>query len=143
MKRGVAPRVDVVSTGWKLAHMTIHIDVDHQRRLMEVRAEGEVRLKDVEAFLDTMIVENALSYRKLIDSRNAEAKYIAADLVQLEARLTLYAHVDRRGAVAMVVDPKHVDLLDRLLQAGRPRRPACTFIDAAEAERWLARQPEA
>ncbi|MCW5735955.1 MAG: hypothetical protein KIS73_17630 [Enhydrobacter sp.] len=123
--------------------MAVRIDIDHQRRLVEVRAEGEVGLKDVEAFLDTIIVENALSYRKLIDARNAEAKYIAADLVQLEARLTLYAHVDRRGAVAMVVDPKYVDLLDRLLQAGRPRRPGCTFLDATEAERWLVEQPEA
>lgn len=122
--------------------MPVSVNVDHHRRLVQVYAEGEVGLKDVEAFLDTLIVESALPYRKFIDSRKAEAKYIAADVVQLEARLNLYAHVDRRGAVAMVVDSKHVDLLEQLLQLGRPQRPARAFLDAAEAEHWLGQQPE-
>src|SRR3954471_11632628 len=104
--------------------MPVSVDVDHQRRLVQVHAEGEVGLADVETFLDTLIVESALPYRKFIDSRKARAKYIAADLVQLAARLKLYAHVDRRGAVAMVVDSEHRDLLEQLLQLGRPQRPA-------------------
>ncbi|CAN5284803.1 hypothetical protein BH10PSE6_BH10PSE6_38190 [soil metagenome] len=122
--------------------MPVSVNVDHHRRLVQVHAEGEVGLKDVEEFLDTLIVESALPYRKFIDSRKAEPKYIAADVVQLEARLNLYTHVDRRGAVAMVVDSKHVDLLEQLLQLGRPQRPARAFLDAAEAEHWLAQQPE-
>lgn len=74
-----------------------------------------------------MIVENALSYRKLIDSRNAEARCIAADFAQLEARRTLQAHVDRRGAVAMVVDPKDADLLERLPRPAGPGAPPAPF----------------
>ena len=123
--------------------MPLSVSVDHQRRFVHVRADGEFRLKDAEAFLDTLAVENAMSYRKLVDSRNAHARYVAADLVQLAARMKLYRHVDRRGAVAIVVSPEQADLIEQLLELGRPQRPGRTFLDYAEAERWLNQQPEA
>jgi hypothetical protein len=122
--------------------MPLSVSVDHQSRLVRVHAEGDVGLKDVEGFLDTLVVDNAMAYRKFIDSRNAEARYVAADLVQLAARLKLYGHVDRRGAVAMVVHPQHRDLLEQLLQLGRPQRPARTFSDPDTAALWLDEQPE-
>lgn len=99
-------------------------------------------MKDIAGFLDTLILDNAMAYRKFIDSRDANSKYIAADLVQLAARLNIYRHVDRRGAVAMVVHPQHRDLLDQFLQLGRPQRPARTFLDPEVAARWLDEQPE-
>jgi hypothetical protein len=122
--------------------MPINVSIDHQRRFVYARAEGEVRLKDAEAFLDTLMVENALPYRKLIDSRDGEAKYVAADVVQLVARMKRYGLVDRRGAVAIAVNPKHRDLIEQFLELGRPQRPGRTFLDPAEAERWLEQQPE-
>ncbi len=122
--------------------MPVSVVVDHQHRLVRVHAEGEVGLKDVEGFLDALIVDNAMAYRKYIDSRNAIARYTAADVVQLAARLKVYGHVDRRGAVAMVVNPQHRDLLEQFLQLGRPQRPARTFLDPQTAELWLNEQPE-
>jgi hypothetical protein len=123
--------------------MSVSIEVDHQRRMVRVHAAGEVGLKDVEAFLDTMIVEDAMAYRKYVDSRNARARYVAADLVQLAARLKLYGHFPRRGAIAIVAAREHADLLESFLALGRPQRPARTFFDPAEAQHWLEQQPEA
>src|SRR5829696_8577494 len=86
--------------------MPLSFTIDHKRRFVHVRGDGQVGLKDVEAFFDALVVENALPYRKLVDSRNAVASYIDADLVQLAARIKLYAHIDRRGAVAVVANAK-------------------------------------
>jgi hypothetical protein len=123
--------------------MPVTVSVDHQHRFLHAHARGEVGLKDVEGFLDTLVIENAMSYRKFIDTRAAEARYTTPDVVQLAARLKLYGHLARRGAVAMVVAREHADLLEHFLALGRPQRPARTFFDADEAERWLRQQPEA
>lgn len=123
--------------------MPVTVSVDHKRRLLLARAAGEVGLKDVEGFLDTLVIEGTMAYRKFIDTRDAEARYTAPDVVQLAARLKLYGHLSRRGAVAIVVAPEHADLLEHFLALGRPQRPARTFFDPAEAERWLEQQPAA
>jgi hypothetical protein len=122
--------------------MPVSIAVDHQRRLVSVFAEQEVGLKDIEGFLDILFTDSAMAYRKFIDSRNARAVYTAADVTQLATRLNRYSLVDRRGAVAMVVHPEHRDVLERLLQLGRPQRPARTFLDPIAATLWLNEQPE-
>lgn len=122
--------------------MSVTTVVDHQCRQVRVHAEGEVGLTDIEGFLDALIVEDAMAYRKLIDTRSAIATYVAADLVQLVARLKIYGHLDRRGAVAMVVNPQHRDLLEQLLELGRSQRPARTFLDLETAVLWLDEQAE-
>jgi hypothetical protein len=122
--------------------MSFSVRIDHPRRFVHVRPEGEVRASDAEAFLDALVVESAMPYRKLIDSRSGEARYIAADIERLTARMKLYDHVDRRGAAAIVVDPKQRDRVEQFLELGRPQRPGRTFLDPSEAECWLEQQPE-
>lgn len=135
--------IDAGPAGWNLQDMPVHFTIDHDRRSMQVRADGDVGLKDVEAFLDSLVVESALPYRKFIDTRNATAVYVTADVVQLAARMKLYSHVDRRGAVAVVVNPQHRDLIEHFLELGRPQRPARCFLDPSEAATWLQQQRDA
>jgi hypothetical protein len=122
--------------------MPVSITIDHAHRSLQVHANGEIGLRDVEAFLDRLALEGAMAYRKYVDSRNATAKYTAADVVQLTARLNLYSHVNRRGAIAVVVNPEHRDIMEQFLALGRPQRPGRAFLDGDQAATWLQQQPD-
>ncbi len=123
--------------------MPVTFTIDHAKRFVHARAEGEVRLKDIEGFLDAVVVENALPYRKLFDGRRAIGKYIDNDVMLLAARVSVYAHIDRRGALAILTAPQYLELAACFLNLGRGDRPARSFLDEDEAINWLESQPEA
>jgi len=123
--------------------MPVTFTIDHDRRFAHARAEGVVGVKDVEAFLDAAVLENALPYRKLFDARQATFRYNGADVAVLAARVNLLAHIDRRGALALVTSARYAELAERFLTLGRGDRPARAFRDEDEAMRWLQEQPEA
>ena len=123
--------------------MPVTFAIDHERRLVHARAEGVVRVKDIEAFLDAVAVENALPYRKLFDGRGAIGRYDAADIAVLSARVNTLSHIDRRGALALVTSPRYAALADRFVVLVSSGRPARAFLDEDEARRWLEEQPEA
>jgi hypothetical protein len=122
--------------------MPVIFTIDHERHFVRARAEGVVEVKDMEALLDAVVLENALPYRKLFDTRQATFKHNGADVAVLAARVNLLAHIDRRGALALVTSPRHADLADRFLKLGRDDRPAQAFLDEDAAMRWLHEQPE-
>jgi len=123
--------------------MPVTFTIDHERRFVHARAEGLVALKDMEALLDAIVVENALPYRKLFDGRRAVGRYDGADIAVLAARINVHAHIDRRGALALVTRPQYAQLAERFLEFGRTGRPARSFLEEDEALRWLEAQPEA
>jgi hypothetical protein len=122
--------------------MPIQFTIDHANRLIRARAQGEVSLKDIEDFTDAIMVENAMPYRKLFDGRNAFGKYDDNDLMQLGARISAYASVERRGALAIVPSAEHIDLAKRFINLGKSGRPARVFDDPDEALQWLTAQPD-
>jgi hypothetical protein len=123
--------------------MPVTFAIDHERRFVHARAEGVVSTRDIDAFLDAVVVDNALPYRKLVDSRGAVGRYDAADMAVLAARVNTLRHIDRRGALALVISPQHAALTERFLALDRiGGRPARAFLDADEARRWLEEQPE-
>jgi len=113
--------------------MPIRFSIDHARRLVLARAEGEIALKDIEAFTDAVMVENAMPYRKLFDGRGSHGKYDDHDLMQLGARISAYASVERRGALAIVPSEEYLDLARRFVNLGKSGRPAGVFLDPDEA----------
>jgi hypothetical protein len=123
--------------------MPVTFAIDHERRFVHARAAGDVGVKDIEAFLDAVVVENALPYRKLFDGRQAVGRYSATDIAVLAARVNTYSHIDRRGALALVTTPRFAELAERFLSLGRNGRPSRAFLDEDEAMRWLESQPEA
>lgn len=127
--------------------MPIKFTIDHDKRQVEAVCDGDVALKDIEDFLDAIVVQSAIPYRKLFDGRRAIPVYtdINEDLMLLAARISAYAaHMDKRGALALIAgDPKSQELAARFLNLGKPAsRPGRAFIDEREARRWLAEQPE-
>src|SRR4029077_14413093 len=65
------------AAGWRPSRrsdrpaMPIRFTIDHATRYVEARAEGEIGLEDFESFLDAIVVQGAMPYRKLFDSRQA------------------------------------------------------------------------
>lgn len=122
--------------------MPIRYTFDHAKHLVTARAEGEITLQDIEEFTDAVMVENAMPYRKLFDGRGAFGKYDDHDLMQLGARISAYAAVERRGALAIVPSAEYMDLARRFINLGKSGRPARVFDNPDEALVWLLEQPD-
>ena len=127
--------------------MPITFKIDHAKRHVEALAEGGVTLKDIEEFLDALVVQGAIPYRKLFDGRRSVAKYVDldAELMSLAARISAYSsHLERRGPLAIVAgDLQSQELAARFLNLGKPAgRPGRAFLDDGKARRWLEEQPE-
>ncbi len=124
--------------------MPIHFTIDHKARFVEAKFDGVLVLKDVEDFCDSIVGQDALPYRKLIDGRTAVGKYDDNDVMALGARLSAYATMGPRGALAMVpAEGASLELTDRLINLGKDGRPAKAFHSVDEARKWLFAQAEA
>ena len=123
--------------------MPIQYTIDHKARTVDAKFDGTLVLQDIEDFADAVVGASALPYRKLIDGRTATGTYTDADVMALGARLSAYATMGSRGALALVpASAKYVELADRLLNLGKDGRPAKAFLSIDEARKWLAAQPE-
>ena len=124
--------------------MPITFTIDHKARYVEAKFDGHLVLKDIEDFCDSVVGQNGLPYRKLIDGRTAYGTYNDDDVMALGARMAAYATYGPRGALALVPAPEFsLELVDRLLNLGKGGRPAKGFLSIDEARKWLAAQPEA
>jgi len=124
--------------------MPIKFTIDHDKRYVEARVEGETRLEDIENFLDAVVLQGALPYRKLFDGRLAIGVYNDNDVMMLGARMSAYAaNLAPRGAVALLAANQEAsDLAMRFLNLSKSNRPAKVFLAEEEARKWLAAQPE-
>jgi hypothetical protein len=122
--------------------MPINVKIDHAKRWVEATAEGEVTLDDIETFLDAVLVADALPYRKLFDGRASFGKYTDEEVMRLAARLSAYASLGRRGAVALVTPVQYYELAARVLNLDTPERPGRIFLDPDKARAWLEGLPE-
>src|SRR5438445_302981 len=120
--------------------MPIHFTIDHDKRYVEARAEGETGLEDFENFLDAIVLQGALPYRKLIDSRLAVGTLNDHDIMMLGARMSAYAsNLGPRGAIAFVVtSPAPASIPTRVVNLAPADRPAKVFRSEDEARKWLA-----
>lgn len=123
--------------------MPITFKIDHARRYVIARAEGQITLEDIETFTDAVVVQDALPYRKLFDGRTAYGKYTDEELMRLAARVSAYASLSsNRGALAIVPAREYFDLASRFVNLGQSDRPARVFLEVELAERWLESQPD-
>jgi hypothetical protein len=121
--------------------MPVRYTIDPSTRFVHAVAEDEVTLDDIETFLDAVVVAEALPYRKLFDGRTAYGKYTDSDLMQLAARISAYAAVEKRGPTAIVPSRDYYELAARFINLNK-NGPARVFLDVEEARRWLDAQPE-
>lgn len=122
--------------------MPIRWTISHEERLVVATTEGVVTLKDIEAYLDAVVVADAAPYAKLFDASDVDLQASDDDVMMLGARMRAYVATGPAGPVAFVVTtPLAREFVDRFLNLAAARRPADIFRTADEARRWLDAQP--
>jgi hypothetical protein len=123
--------------------MAYRLEIDHAKRFVHVRFEGITTLKDLEDYLDEVVVQGAMPYRKLVDSRKAIGQYDDADMMAMGARISAYAALEPRGPIAVVlISDDQLAVTERIHNLGGAKRPARIFFSETQARKWLAEQPE-
>lgn len=124
--------------------MPIAHEIDHAGRTMKARARGTVTYGEIVAHLAEERLDGGLAYRELIDARGGELDITPDEVRRLVAALRNLGQDGALGPTAVVVDSEFtfgmLRMLETLVEDVCAIRP---FRDHAEAERWLAEQPEA
>ncbi|HWD29492.1 MAG TPA: hypothetical protein VG387_20135 [Rhizomicrobium sp.] len=120
--------------------MPISFTIDHEKKFVHARTYDVVKIEHWEDYLDQIVVQGAMPYRKLYDNR--DGTFIDADPMRIAARVSAYAHFDPRGPVAVIaVSDASVEVARRVLNLGNAKRPAKLFHSETAARTWLDAQP--
>ena len=118
--------------------MPIHWTISKPTKLVVAVCKGPVTRKDIEGYLDAVVVADGLSYRKIFDATQAEPSLSDADVMELGARIRIYATTDQMGPLAIVASTERAferaQLFAALADAPRPIR---IFRELHEARQWL------
>ncbi|MBS0541968.1 MAG: hypothetical protein JSR47_24620 [Proteobacteria bacterium] len=124
--------------------MPLRFKIDHARRFVDVEGRGVVGLQDILDYLDALVTDNGMPYRKLLDLRDATPNLTDGDVMVLGARVSVYANLEPRGPVALVSNNDESDLfIRRFMNLGGAKRPIKLFQSMDKARDWLLATPEA
>ena len=121
--------------------MPLDWTLDPDSRLMVAVATGDVTRREVETYLDAIIANGALAYRKVFDASQGDTSMTAEDILPLAVRMRSFHDLGQMGPLAIILPPGRGKRLHRavgiLAVAERPMR---IFDDPARAYRWVAKQ---
>jgi len=144
----IANRSSVDADGELPSFVPITWTIDHEQRVLTAVCEGDVTLRDIEGYLDAVVVAGSMPYRKLFDGTRGESAMTDEEMMLLGARIRAYHGKDdmgapgAMGALAIVVVSDHTHGLARLFGAlAAADRPIKIFRDVRAARRWLDAQP--
>jgi hypothetical protein len=121
--------------------LAVEYRIDHDKGFVTVRAHGPIVLRELLDYFDALVVQNAMSYPKLFDAREAEPCLSDDDVMVLGARVSAYAAHDPRGPIAAVTMRKQASaILQRFMNLGSAQRPMRLFGTMEEARRWLGQE---
>jgi hypothetical protein len=120
--------------------MALTWKISHPERLVTVLGEGDIALRDVERYLDDVVVSDALPYPKLFDLGTANWTLSDTDMLVLAGRIRAYpAAFGRFGPIAIVAasdtQDEHARMFETLADVERPLR---IFRTADDARKWLS-----
>lgn len=118
--------------------MSVQWTISKPHRLVIAVARDELRLKDIEQYLDGVAVAEVLSYRKIFDMTHATVMLSDADMMALGARVRAYLQVATLGPLAIVAVTEGAyeqALLFQVLAEGD--RPVQIFRELHHAREWL------
>ena len=123
--------------------MPVQWTVSHPKRLVIAVAKGELRLQDIEDYLDGVVTVDALSYRKIFDTTDATINLSEDDMMALGARVRAYIVMGRIGPLAIVAATdksyQHARMFAALAVADRPIK---IFGELHTARQWLDTQTD-
>jgi hypothetical protein len=113
-------------------------------RLVIAVCKAPVTRKDVEDYLDAVVVAGALPYRKIFDLGGAKLEHTDEDMMALGARIQAYAqqYGEPMGPLAIVAASDEAFEQARMFTAlAEATRPIKIFRELHLARRWLDEQP--
>lgn len=118
--------------------MPVEWTISPPHQLVIAVASGEVRLADIEKYLDGVTVADALPYRKIFDTSNATMMLGDADMMALGARIQAYLKIGRLGPLAIVAVTDRAYQQAALFEAlAEGERPVKIFRELHAARQWL------
>jgi hypothetical protein len=118
--------------------MPVQWTISNPHRLVIAVALGELRLADVEQYLDGVTVADALPYRKIFDTTQASMMLSDADMMALGARIRAYMKIATLGPLAIVAVTERAYQQARLFETlADGDRPVKIFRELHKAREWL------
>lgn len=115
--------------------------IDHDKQLMTATGDGDVTRADFEAYVQAVVAEGALGYRKLYDGSHSDTSMTPDDLLALGAAVRDYHRAGPMGPLAFVIPPDKMEFVTRFVGAlAAADRPMRVFFDLDQARRWLDKQ---
>jgi hypothetical protein len=122
--------------------MPVQWTVSHSTRLVIAVARGELRLTDIESYLDGVVTADALAYRKIFDMTEATPGLSDDDMMALGARIRAYLLLGQLGPLAIVAKTEKSYGQARMFAAlAEADRPLKIFRELHLARQWLDAQP--
>ena len=121
--------------------MPVQWTVSQPTRLVIAVAKGELRLRDIETYLDEVVAANAMAYRKIFDMSQATPKLSEDDMMMLGARIRAYMALGEMGPLAIVATTDKSYQQARMFAAlAEAERPLKIFRELHLARQWLDAQ---
>jgi hypothetical protein len=118
--------------------MPIHWTISKPTQLVVAVCKGTVTRRDIEGYLDAVVVADSLPHRKIFDMTHAEVDLSNEDMMALGARIRAYATTGDMGPLAIVASTpqshERAHLFATLADAERPLR---IFKELHAARQWL------
>ena len=119
--------------------MPIHWTISHPSRLVVAVCKDVVSLADIEAYLDSVMVQGSMPYRKIFELHDATSGLNDDDMMALGARIQAYASLpEPMGPLAIVAfTDEQYEYARRYATLATARRPIKIFRELHLARRWL------
>jgi hypothetical protein len=118
--------------------LPVECQIDHQARFVTIISRGDVLLGDVVDCMDAVVAQDAMSYPKLIDTRDAVHHFSDDDIMTMGARAQAYAFYDPRGPIAIVATSvEAIECMRRFMNLAVGDRPIRLFAAVKQAQAWL------
>ena len=118
--------------------MPVQWTISQPHRLVIAVASKELRLADIEEYLDGITVANALPFRKIFDTSKATMTLTDADMMSIAARIRAYLKVDTLGPLAIVAVTDRAYRQAKLFEVlAEGDRPVKIFRELHAARQWL------
>jgi hypothetical protein len=113
----------------------IYIEISHLHRTATFIARGGISPDELRAAAEQLLDAGVPHYAKLLDLSGAA---IDAGLAEGIATLMRARHTDRRGPMALLIDPGHDQFARAFAATQSSHRPVSLFTSLHEARNWLA-----
>jgi hypothetical protein len=118
--------------------MPIQWTISKPTTLVVAVCKGVLTRKDIEGYLDAVVVADSLSYRKIFDVTQAEPALSDDDMMALGARIRAYTTMGTMGPLAIVAStPQSYERAHLFAALADAQRPIRIFPELHAARQWL------